>query len=96
MAVIQGIARSVRRQRGTYLSSVYLRLIVAAAISRVLLLIDMVVCYYLNSKPLRQDRITTFNVRLRRLRGSPVKLDDGSIVNRSDFILEIHLNMCPI
>ena len=53
---------------------------------------DIVVCWYLNSKPLRQDRITTINLCLRRRHGGSVTLDDGSMVNRNDLILEIHLN----
>jgi hypothetical protein len=92
MAVIQGIAQSVRRQSSTYISTVFLRVIVAAIISRGMLFLDVVACWYLNSKPLRQDRITTINVRLRRRRGNIVKLDDGSVVSQNDRILEIHLN----
>jgi hypothetical protein len=53
---------------------------------------DVMVCWYLNLKPLRQDRITTINMRLNRRKGEPVKLDDGSFVNPNDMILEIHLN----
>jgi hypothetical protein len=92
MAVMQGIVQSVRSRRSAYLPTVYLRVIIAAVASRGLLFLDIVVCWYLNSKPLRQDRITTINVCLRRLRGAPVKIDDGSMVNPSDLILEIHLN----
>ena len=50
------------------------------------------VSWYLNSKPLRQDKITTINLRLRRHRGEPVKLDDGSVVNPKDLLIELHLN----
>jgi hypothetical protein len=92
IAMIQGIAQSVRRQSSTYISTVYLRVIVAAIISRGMLFLDIMICWYLNSKPLRQDRITTMNVCLRRRRGAPVKIDDGSVVDRNDLILEIHLN----
>ncbi len=92
MAVIQGIAQSVRRRGSAYVSMIYLRVIIASVVFRGLLFMDILVCWYLNLKPLRQDRITTINVRLRRRRGGPVTLDDGSVVNRSDLILEIHLN----
>ena len=92
MAVIQGIAKSVRKRGNTYIRTVYLRALVGAIVLRVWLFLDGMVSWYLNSKPLRQDKITTINVRLRRRRGEPVKLDDGSVVNPGDLLIEIHLN----
>ena len=92
MAVIQGIAKSVRTQGYNYIRIVYVRALIGVIVLRGWLLLDVIVCWYLNSKPLRQDRITTINVRLRRRKGKPVTLDDGSIVNPRDLILEIHLN----
>jgi hypothetical protein len=92
MAVIHGIAKSARRQVNTYIRAVYPRALVGAIVLRVWLFLDVVVSWYLNSKPLRRDRITTIKVRLRRRRGGPVKLDDGSLVNPRDLVLEIHLN----
>jgi len=71
---------------------VYLRALLGAIVLRVWLFLDIMVSWYLNSKPLRQDKITTINVRLRRRRGEPVKLDDGSVVNPRDLLIEIHLN----
>jgi hypothetical protein len=92
MTIIQGIAQSARRRGNAYAPTIYLREIITAIVLRSLLFFDVVVCWYLNSQPLRQDRITTINVRLRRRRGAPIKIDDGSVVNQSDLILEIHLN----
>ncbi|MFC1956461.1 hypothetical protein ACFLWZ_08130 [Chloroflexota bacterium] len=92
MAVIQGIAKSVRKRGSTYIRTVYLRALVGAIVLRVWLFLDGMVSWYLHSKPLRQDKITTINVRLRRRRGEPVKLDDGSVVNPGDPLIEIHLN----
>jgi hypothetical protein len=92
MAVIQGIAKSVRIQSINYNPIVYVRALIGVIVLKGWLLLDVIVCWYLNSKPLRQDRITTINVRLRRRRGKPVTLDDVSIVNPRDYILEIHLN----
>ncbi len=74
------------------MSTAYLRVIIAVVVSRGLLFMDILVCWYLKSKPLRQDRITTINICLRRRRGGPVTLDDGNVVDRNDLILEIHLN----
>ena len=92
MAVIQGIAKSARKRGNTYIRTVYLRVLVGVIVLRGWLFLDVIVSWYLNSKPLRQDRITTIKVRLRRRRGGPVNLDDGSVVNPRDLILEIHLN----
>ena len=92
MAVIQGIAKSMRKRGNTYIRTVYPRALVGAIVLRSWLFLDVMVSWYLNSKPLRQDRITTINVRLRRRRGGPVKLDDGSVVNPGDMLIEIHLN----
>ena len=92
MAVIQGIAESVRKRGNTYTRTVYLRVLVGAIVLRVWLLLDVMVSWYLNTKPLHQDKITTINVRLRRRRGKPVKLDDGGVVNPGDLFIEIHLN----
>ena len=92
MAVIQDIAKTVRKRGNTYIHTVYLRALVGAVVLRVWLFLDVMVSWYLNSKPLRQDKITTINVRLRRRRGEPVKLDDGSVVNPGDLLIEIHLN----
>ena len=93
--MIQSIAKSVK-QRGstysTYVNPVYFRPLLMALVSRGWLLLDIMVCWYQNAKPLRQDRNTTIKVRLRRRRGQPVKLDDGSVVKPRDLILEIHLN----
>ena len=71
---------------------VYLRALLGAIVLRVWLFLDIMVSWYLNSKPLRQDKITTINLRLRRHRGEPVKLDDGSVVNPKDLLIELHLN----
>ena len=71
---------------------VYLRALLGAIVLRVWLSLDIMVSWYLNSKPLRQDKITTINLRLRRHRGEPVKLDDGSVVNPKDLLIELHLN----
>jgi hypothetical protein len=92
IAIICNVAQAVIRRRNAYVSTAYLRLIIAAVVSKGLLFVDIMVCWYLNSKPLRQDRITTMNVCLRRRRGGLITLDDGSMVNRNDLILEIHLN----
>ena len=92
MAVIQGIAESVRKRGNTYIRTVYLRALIGVIVLRGWVFLDVMVSWYLNSKPLRQDRITTIDVRLRRRRGGPVKLDDGSVVNPGDLILEIHMN----
>ena len=92
MAIIQGIAKSVRTRGNTYIRIVYFRVLIGTIVLRGWLLLDVMVSWYLNSKPLRQDRITTINVRLRRCKGKPVQLDDGSVVNPRDLILEIHLN----
>lgn len=92
MVVIQSIAKSVRKRGNTYIRTVYPGAFAGAVVLRVWLFLDVMVSWYLNSKPLRQDRITTINVRLRRRRGGPVKLDDGSVVNPMDLILELHLN----
>ncbi len=92
MAVIQGIAKSVRKRGNTYIRTVYLRALLGAIVLRIWLFLDVMVSWYLNSKPLRQDKITTINVRLRRRRGEPVKLGDGSVVNPGDLLIEIHLN----
>ena len=59
---------------------------------RVWLFLDIIVSWHLNLKPLRQDKLTTINLRLQRYRGEPVKLDDGSVVNPKDLLVEIHLN----
>ncbi len=75
-----------------YIRMVYLRALLGAIVLRVWLFLDIMVSWYLNSKPLRQDKITTINVRLRRRRGEPVKLDDGSVVNPGDLLIEVHLN----
>jgi len=71
---------------------VYLRALLGTIVSGVWLFLDIMVCWYLNSKPLRQDKITTINLRLRRHRGWPVKLDDGSMVDSKDLLIELHLN----
>jgi peptidoglycan-N-acetylglucosamine deacetylase len=92
MAVILGIARSMGKRGNSYIRTVYLRAFDDVIVLRGWLLLDVMVSWYLNSKPLRQDRITTINVRLRRRRGRPVKLDDGSVVNPRDMLMEIHLN----
>jgi hypothetical protein len=92
MVVIQGIARLERIHRSAYASTIYFRDTTIAVFLKSLLILDIVVCWYLNSKPLRQDRITTINLCLRRRRGDTIVLDDGSVVNRNDLILEIHLN----
>ena len=92
MAVIQGIAESVRKRGNTYIRTVYLRALIGVIVLRGWVFLDVMVSWYLNLKPLRQDRITTIDVRLRRRRGGPVKLDDGSVVNPGDLILEIHMN----
>ena len=92
MAVIQGIAKSVRKRGNTYIRTVYLRALVGAIVLRVWLFLDGMVSWYLKARPLSQDKITTINVRLRRRRGEPVKLDDGSVVNPGDLLIEIHLN----
>lgn len=92
MAVIQGIVESVRKRGNTYIRTVYLRALIGVIVLRGWVFLDVMVSWYLNSKPLRQDRITTIDVRLRRRRGGPVKLDDGSVVNPGDLILEIHIN----
>ena len=92
MVGIQDITQLERIQRSACVSTVYLRDTAIAIFVRGMLVLDIVVCWYLNSKPLRQDRITTINVCLRRRRGRSVTLDDGSVVNPSDLILEIHLN----
>ncbi len=75
-----------------YIRMVYLRALLGAIVLRVWLFLDIMVSWYLNSKPLRQDKITTINLRLRRHRGEPVKLDDGSVVNPKDLLIELHLN----
>lgn len=75
-----------------YIRMVYLRALLGAIVLRVWLSLDIMVSWYLNSKPLRQDKITTINLRLRRHRGEPVKLDDGSVVNPKDLLIELHLN----
>ena len=93
--MIQSIAKSVKQRGSTYsmyVNPVYFRLLLMALVSRGWLLLDIVVCWYQNAKPLRQDRITTIKVRLRRRRGQSVRLDDGSVVKPRDLILEIHLN----
>jgi len=92
MVVIQGIAKSVGKRGNSYFRVVYPRPFVDVIILRVWLFLDIIVSWYLNSRPLRQDRITTINVRLRRRRGRPIKLDDDSVINTRDLILEIHLN----
>ena len=92
MAVIQGIARSVGKRGNSYIRAVYLRTFEDVIVFRSWLLLDVIVSWYLNTKPLRRDRITTINVRLRRRRGRPVKLDDGSVINPRDMLMEIHLN----
>ena len=92
MAVIQGIAESVRKRGNTYIRTVYLRALIGVIVLRGWVFLDVMVSWYLNLKPLRQDRITTIDVRLRRRLGGPVKLDDGSVVNPGDLILEIHMN----
>ena len=71
---------------------VYLRAFLGAIVLRIWLFLDIMVSWHLNSKPLRQDKITTINLRLRRHRGEPVKLDDGSVVNSKDLLIELHLN----
>ena len=71
---------------------VYLRALLGTIVLRVWLFLDIMVSCYLNSKPLRQDKITAINLRLRRHRGGPVKLDDGSMVNSKDLLIELHLN----
>jgi hypothetical protein len=90
--MIQDISKSVRQLGSPYINTVYLRALIIAVVSRGWLFLDIVVSWYQNSKLLRQDRITTIKVRLRRCRGRPVRLDDGSVVNPRDLILEIHLN----
>ena len=92
MAVIQGIAKSVILQGNTYVRIAYLRAFIGVIVLRGWIFIDVIVSWDLNAKPLRQDRVTTINVRLRRRKGKTVKLDDGSLVNHRDQILEIHLN----
>ncbi len=92
MAMIQGIAKSVRKRGNTYIHTVYLRALVEAIVLGVWLFLDVMVSWYLNSKPLRKDKITTIKVQLCRRRGEPVKLDDGSVVNPGDLLIEIHLN----
>jgi hypothetical protein len=89
---MQGIAKSVRKRGNTFIRMVYLPALLEDIVLRVWLFLDGMVSWYLNSKPLRQDKITTINVRLRRRRGEPVKLDDGSVVNPRDLLIEIHLN----
>jgi peptidoglycan-N-acetylglucosamine deacetylase len=92
MTITQGFVQLVRIKKSAYVYTIYLRGIAIAAVLRGMLILDILVCWYLNSEPLRQDRITTINVCLRRFHGSPVKLDDGSMINQSDLIMEIHLN----
>jgi hypothetical protein len=92
MAVIQGIAKSVGKRGNAYIRTVHPRILVGAIVLRGWLLLDVMVSWYLNSKPLRQDRITTINLRLRRHHGGPVTLDDASVVNPGDMLIEIHLN----
>ncbi len=71
---------------------VNLRALLGTIVLWIWLFLDIMVSCYLNSKPLRQDKITTVNLRLRRHRGGPVKLDDGSMVNSKDLLIELHLN----
>ena len=71
---------------------VYLRAFLGAIVLRIWLFLDIMVSWHLNSKPLRQDKITTINLRLRRHRGEPVKLDDDGVVNPNDLLIELHLN----
>ncbi len=71
---------------------VNLRALLGTIVLRIWLFLDIMVSCYLNSKPLRQDKITTISLRLRRHRGGPVKLDDGSMVNSKDLLIELHLN----
>ena len=92
MAVIQGIVESVRKRGSTYIRTVYLCALIGIIVVRCWVFLDVMVSWYLNSKPLRQDRITTIDMRLRRHRGGPVKLDDDSVINPGDLILEIHMN----
>jgi hypothetical protein len=87
--VTQGISE---KGGNWYIRMVYLRALLGAIVLRVWLFLDIMVSWYLNSKPLRQDKITTINLRLRRHRGEPVKLDDGSVVNPKDLLIELHLN----
>ena len=62
------------------------------SVLRLWLFLDIIFSWCLNLKPLRRDKIATINVQLRRHRGEPVKLDDGSVVNPKDLLIELHLN----
>lgn len=65
---------------------------ITSSVVRLWLFLDIIFAWCLNLKPLRRDKIATINVQLRRHRGEPVKLDDGSVVNPNDPLIEIHLN----
>jgi hypothetical protein len=55
-------------------------------------LLDRIVSRCLGIKPLRKDKTGIINTELRRHRGQPVRLDDGTLINAGDRLLEIHLN----
>lgn len=63
-----------------------------AIISRFWLFLDIIFSWYLRLKPLRQDKIATINIELRYHRGHPVTLDDGTVINPGDSLIELHLN----
>jgi len=90
--VTQGITKLVRKAGNWYIRMVYLRALFGAIVLRIWLFLDIILSWYLNLKPLRQDKIAAINVQFRRHRGEPVKIDDGSVVNPNDPFIEIHLN----
>jgi len=90
--VTQGITKSVRKAGNQYICMVYLRPLLGAIVLRVWLFLDIMVSWYLNLKPLRRDKIAAIKVQFRRHRGNRVKLDDGSVVNPNDLLIEVHMN----
>ena len=54
--------------------------------------LDRIVSKWLHIEPLRKDKISLMNIELRRYRGQPVELDDGTIITSGNLLIELHLN----
>lgn len=54
--------------------------------------LDGIVSRWLGIEPLRKDKIGIISTELRRHRGQPVRLDDGTIITPGDLVIELHMN----
>lgn len=54
--------------------------------------LDRIASRWLGIEPLRKDKTGIISTELRRYRGQPVRLDDGTIITPGDLVLELHMN----